>query len=125
MSVRYDWYQNDEKVVVTILLKNAIEKNYKCEIEESCLQVTAENYELTLNLSNPVAPEKSTHKATPHKIEVVLFKKDFCKWPSLEKQKEEKENKVVNPKVKKPQDWEQLAKTIEKSEDNEEVSIKW
>lgn len=119
MSVRYDWYQTDDKLTVTVMLKNAVEKNYKCEINEDTLRVTAENYELYLQLLNPVVPEKCSHKATPHKIEIVLIKRDFGKWPTLEKKQEE--NKVVVTKHKKPDDWEKLAKEVEK--EKEEVRL--
>lgn len=119
MSVKYDWYQNDEKVVVTVLLKNAVEKNYKCEIEDEKVHLSAENYELILNLCNPVVPEKSLHKATPHKVEITLFKRDFGKWGMLEKKKEVNNEQQSNTKSKKPQDWDKLAKEVEKSEDPE------
>lgn len=33
MSVRHDFYQSETKVVITVLLKNAVEKNYKVLIE--------------------------------------------------------------------------------------------
>jgi suppressor of G2 allele of SKP1 len=120
MSVRHDWYQADDKLVVTVMLKNAVEKNYKCEINEDSLLLTAENYELSLQLLNPIVPEKSSHKATPHKVEIVLIKRDFGRWTSLER-KQEEEKKVVAPKHKKPDDWEKLAKEVEKEKD--EVSF--
>lgn len=122
MSVRHDWYQSDEKVVVTVLLKNAVEKNYKCEINENSLRITAENYEFALELFGNVSVEKSSHKATPHKIEVNLIKKDFCKWITLEKKKaaEVASAPVKVYSGKKPDDWDKLAKDIEKNEDKEE-----
>jgi suppressor of G2 allele of SKP1 len=119
MSVRHDWYQNDEKVVVTVLLKNAVEKNYKCEIKENSLQITAENYELYLELFGSVAAEKSSHKATPHKIEINLMKRDFGKWTALEKKAEEAPVKVYSGK--KPDEWDKLAKDIEKNEEKDEA----
>jgi hypothetical protein len=121
MSVRHDWYQTDEKVTVTVLLKGAVEKNYKCEILESSVALTAENYELRLELLNPILPEKSSHKATPHKVEIVLFKRDFGRWATLERKIEEPP-KPVAVKKKKPEDWDKLAKEVEKGEDKEEVS---
>lgn len=116
MSVRHDWYQSDDRLVVTVMLKNAVEKNYKCEINEDLLRLTADNYELSLQLLNPVVPEKSSHKATPHKVEIILIKRDFGRWASLER-KQEEEKKVVSTKHKKPDDWEKLAKEVEKEKD--------
>lgn len=118
MSVRHDWYQTDDKVVVTVLLKNAVEKNYKCEILSDSVTMTAENYELRLELLNPVNSEKSTHKATAHKVEIILFKRDFGRWSELERKLQIDSTPVVIKK--KPEDWEKLAKQIE--EDKAEVS---
>lgn len=123
MSVKHDWYQNDEKVVISVMLKNAVDKNYKCEINEENVHLTAENYELILDLQNKIVPDKSSHKATPHKVEITLIKRDFGKWSQLEKKKVEQEQKPVITKSKKPQDWDKLAKEVEKSEDKEEVSV--
>ncbi|XP_070498999.1 protein SGT1 homolog [Chironomus tepperi] len=119
MSVKHDWYQNDEKVVVTVLLKNAVDKNYKCEIESEKVHLSAENYELILELLNPVVPEKSSHRATPHKVEITLVKRDFGKWTMLEKKQEVKTELQCNTKSKKPQDWDKLAKEVEKTDDAE------
>jgi suppressor of G2 allele of SKP1 len=121
MSVRHDWYQTDEKVVITVLLKNAVEKNYQCAINDDSVALTVENYDLKLELLNPIQPDKSMHKATPHKVEIILFKRDFGKWSSLERKIEEPKP-VVNTKKKQPDDWEKLAKEVEKSEEKEEVN---
>jgi suppressor of G2 allele of SKP1 len=119
MSVRHDWYQSDDKVVITVMLKNAIEKNYKCEISESQVLLEAENYELLLELLHLVIPDKSSYKATPHKVEINLFKREFLRWSALEKKEEEKKAVAVT-KSKKPDDWEKIAKEVEK--EKEEVS---
>jgi suppressor of G2 allele of SKP1 len=122
MSIRHDWYQTDDKVVITVLLKNAIEKNYQCDIHDDSVALKAENYDLRLELLNPIQPEKSTHKATPHKVEIILFKRDFGRWSTLERKIEEPPKPVAVNK-KKPDDWEKLAKEVEKTEDKEEVSV--
>jgi suppressor of G2 allele of SKP1 len=120
MSVRHDWYQTDEKVVITVMLKNAAEKNYKCDISENVVVLTADNYELHLELLNPIVIDKSTHKATPSKVEIILWKRDFCRWNALERKPEEPKPVVV--KKKQPGDWEKLTKEIEKT-DEKEVSL--
>lgn len=122
MSVRHDWYQTDDKVVVTVLLKNAIEKNYQCQILNDSIFLTAENYELRLELLNPILTEKSTHKAFTTKVEINLFKRDFGRWATLERKIEEPKPVVVTKK-KQPDDWEKLTKEIEKGDDQEEVSL--
>lgn len=120
MSIRHDWYQTDEKVVITVLLKSAVEKNYKCEILADSVALTAENYELHLELLNQIQPEKSIHKATPSKVEIVLFKRDFGRWSALERKVEEAKPVVI--KKKQPEDWEKLTKDIKDEEG--EVSIR-
>lgn len=122
MSVRHDWYQTDDKVVVTVLLKNAVDKNYQCQIENDSVTLTADNYELKLELLNPILSEKSTHKATPSKVEINLFKRDFGRWSTLERKIEAEPTTPIAIKKKQPGDWEKLSKEIEKGEDKEEVS---
>lgn len=112
MSVRHDWYQTDDKVVITVLLKNAADKNYRCEILEDSVALSADNYELRLELLNPILTEKSSHKATPAKVEITLFKRDFGRWGTLERKIEEAP-KPVAVKKKKPEEWDKLAKDIE------------
>lgn len=119
MSVRHDWYQTEEKVVVTVLLKNAAEKKFQCQILEDSVSLTAENYELRLELLNHIVPEKSTYKDTPSKVEIILFKRNFGRWLTLERKIEELP-KPEAVKKKKPEDWDKLAKEVEK--DQEEVS---
>lgn len=113
MSVRHDWYQTDDKVVITVLLKKAEEKNYKCTIEQDSVHLTADNYELHLALFNPVNVEKSSYHASAFKVEITLFKASFGRWDALEKKLEDK---PVEPapglKKKKPEDWEKLTKEI-------------
>lgn len=122
MSVRHDWYQTDEKVVVTVLLKNAVEKKYQCQILDDSVTLTAENYELRLELLNPISSEESTHKAFTTKVEINLFKRDFGRWATLERKIEEPKPVPVATKKKQPDDWDKLTKEIEKGDEQEEVS---
>lgn len=122
MSVRHDFYQTDEKVVIEVLLKNAVQKNYECVINDDSVLLTAENYELKLELLNPILPDKSTHKATPSKVEITLYKRDYGRWATLERKIQDLPAPVVSKK-KKPDDWEKLTKEIEKSEEDDAVSF--
>lgn len=114
MSVRHDYYQTDDKVVITVTLKKAEEKNYKCTIDENSVLLTADNYELRLELAHPVDPAKSTHKASAYKVEIFLFKATFGRWDALERKLEDKPAEPVAAvvKKKKPEDWEKLTKEI-------------
>jgi suppressor of G2 allele of SKP1 len=126
MSIRHDWFQSDDKVVITVMLKNAVEKNYKCSIEENLVSLSADNYELILELSEKVIPDKSSHKATAFKVEITLIKSEFKRWERLEKPKPTKEEEEAKAnaliKKKKPEDWDRLAKDVEKEKDDEDVN---
>ena len=115
MSVRHDWYQTDDKVVITVMLKNAIDKKYECAILEDSLLLSAENYELKLDLFGQIVPDKSSHKATPSKIEINLYKRDFLRWLALER-KVEDPKPVIADKKKKPEDWDKISKEIKDEE---------
>ncbi|XP_055837073.1 protein SGT1 homolog [Episyrphus balteatus] len=119
MSVRHDWYQSDSKVVITVLLKNAIEKNYSVHIEREKITMKADNYELELNLYRPIVPENSSHKSTSAKVEISLAKECGERWDSLEM----KNVPIVTapPPIHK-QNWDKIAKEVEKSEESEAQS---
>lgn len=112
MSIRHDWYQTEEKVVVTVWLKKAEERNCKISIEENRLLLeTNDDYKLELHLFQPINTEKSFYKFLSVKVEITLFKSVGHRWPELTKEKAETKPTVVNIYSK---DWDSLAKTIEK-----------
>lgn len=119
MSVRHDWYQSDSKVVITVLLKNATEKNYSVDIEREKVIMKADNYELELQLYRPIVPEKSSYKSTPSKVEICLAKEFGDRWDSLEVKNVPKVN--VPPPIHK-QNWDKIAKEVEKNEESEAQS---
>lgn len=114
MSIRHDWYQSEEYVKVTVLVKNAVEKNYSVEIEPNRVVLNVGDYNLTLNLFKTINAEKSNHKATAHKIEITLYKIIGDRWDALEKKVVEEP--VELPKVK---NWDKVASEFEKKEEAE------
>lgn len=117
MPPKYDFYQTEQKVVIDILLKNAIDKHYQVTIEDQDVHLTAdEGIDLTIRLCKPINKESSTHKASPSKIEIVLMKVTGEHWPQLERAKEAQ---VATPVKKQPKDWDKLAKEVEKTEEQE------
>lgn len=114
MSIRHDWYQSEEYVKVTVLVKNAVEKNYSVIIEPERVILNVGDYNLTLNLLKTINAEKSNHKATPHKIEITLYKIIGDRWDSLEK-------KIVDQPVELPKvkNWDKVATDFEKKEEAE------
>ncbi|XP_055380115.1 protein SGT1 homolog [Condylostylus longicornis] len=120
MSVRHDWYQSETKVVVTVMLKNAVEKNYNVVIERDNILMTAENYELKLELCHPIVPEKSSHKATPSKVEISLAKETGERWSSLEKKSAEA---AAAPNTQKnKQNWDKFVNEFVAKDQQEAVS---
>lgn len=119
MSVRHDWYQSESKIVITILLKNATEKNYSVHIEREKVTMTADNYKLELKLYRPIVPENSSHKSTSAKVEITLAKESGERWESLEMKNEP--TVAVPPPIHK-QNWDKIAKEVEKSEESEAQS---
>jgi len=120
MSVRHEWYQSETKVVVTVLMKNAAEKNYSVKIERDSVKMTADNYELQLQLYRPIDVEHSSYKAFSTKVEITLAKEVGERWESLE-QKEPAPVSAPPPPLHK-KNWDSLAKEIEKSENEEAKS---
>ncbi|XP_017055721.1 protein SGT1 homolog [Drosophila ficusphila] len=115
MSVRHDWYQSETKVVITVLLKNAADKNYSVEISENRVHMTADGYELDLKLLHPVVVERSSHKAFPSKVEITLAKETGIRWENLE----EKAVVAAAPKPQSKTNWDQLVSEEEKIDEKE------
>ncbi|EDW80764.1 uncharacterized protein Dwil_GK11706 [Drosophila willistoni] len=116
MSVRHDWYQSESKVVITVLLKNAAQKNYDVKIESQKIHLTADGYELLLPLLHPIVVERSSHKAYPSKVEITLAKETGLRWESLEL----KETVAATaPPALQTKNWDLLVKEEEKIDEKE------
>lgn len=86
---RYDWYQTDARVVVTILVKNRTMDDVKCDINERSLSVCVRledgsDYTLSLDLAHSIVASQSKFKVLATKIEVQLKKAELVRWSSLE-----------------------------------------
>lgn len=115
-NVKHDWYQSDTSVTVTVLLKNATEKNYSVTLEQDKVELKADGIEpIVLNLWAAINVERSSHKATPSKVEIKLAKLEGHRWEQLEK----KPTEVVHLPKKAPQDWDKISKDIAKQEEEE------
>ncbi|XP_065077254.1 protein SGT1 homolog [Ochlerotatus camptorhynchus] len=114
-TVKYDWYQSDTSVTVTVLLKNAAEKNYSVTLEQSEVQLKADGIEpITIKLWDAINVEQSSYKATPSKVEIKLAKLIGHRWEAMERREA---IKSAEASAKKNQhDWEKITKEIEKQE---------
>ncbi|XP_023215448.1 protein SGT1 homolog [Centruroides sculpturatus] len=121
-KLRYDWYQTEAFVVITILLKNMKEEAVKVELTESTLSFSAKlpsssEYNIELDLAYPIVPERSTHRILPSKVRKTysLFKSfhlikyiylidssnvkcDTSKYPSSRPEKKDWDKIVVDIK---------------------------
>lgn len=116
MSVRHDWYQSETKVVITVLLKNASEKNYTVKIEPQDVHMAADGYELQLRLLHPIVVERSSHKAYPSKVEITLAKETGIRWENLE---QKVETAVAVPPSRQVKNWDRLVSEEEKIDEKE------
>jgi len=84
MPVRHDWYQTDQKVVVSVHIKNAADKNCKVDIKPDRIEVTGDDdISLQLDLLHDINADVSGYKISPIKIEVSLQKLSGDFWPTL------------------------------------------
>ncbi|EDS31030.1 chaperone binding protein [Culex quinquefasciatus] len=116
-AIKREYYQTDTAVTVTVLLKNATEKNYAVAFAPDKVELTADGIEpIVLNLWAAINVERSTHKAYPSKVEIKLAKLEGHRWEDLEK----KVTEVAKPPPKKTHhDWDKISKDIEKAEAEE------
>lgn len=116
MSIRHDWYQSDQKVVITVLIKNATERNCKIELSSENVLLTADDYILDLSLNQPINVEQSDYKISAVKVEITLAKIKGERWDTLTKAE------IAKPESSKPinlykKDWDSVAKEIDKEKD--------
>uniref|UniRef100_A0A182QKX7 SGS domain-containing protein n=1 Tax=Anopheles farauti TaxID=69004 RepID=A0A182QKX7_9DIPT len=121
-KVKYDWYQTETAVTVTVLLKNATEKNYSVQLEQNTLSLQADGIEpISLTLWNPINVEQSTHKTTPSKVEIKLTKLIGQRWEALERKSEAEESQAVtSTAAKKKHDWDKLSKQLEADDETKD-----
>ncbi|KFP80391.1 Suppressor of G2 allele of SKP1, partial [Apaloderma vittatum] len=71
--IRYDWYQTESQVIVTIMIKNAQKDDVSVQFSEKEMNASVrlpsgEDYNLKLVLLHSVVPEQSTFKVLSTKV---------------------------------------------------------
>ncbi|XP_072639013.1 protein SGT1 homolog isoform X2 [Canis lupus baileyi] len=66
-KIKYDWYQTESQVIITLMIKNVQKNNVNVEFSEKELSAlvklpSGEDYNLKLRLLHPIIPEQSTFK---------------------------------------------------------------
>ncbi|EOA93222.1 Suppressor of G2 allele of SKP1-like protein, partial [Anas platyrhynchos] len=70
---RYDWYQTESQVIVTIMIKNAQKDDVRVQFSEKEMSASVrlpsgEDYNLKLVLLHSIVPEQSTFKVLSTKV---------------------------------------------------------
>ncbi|XP_033632122.1 protein SGT1 homolog [Asterias rubens] len=86
---RYDWYQTDSHVIITLLVKNAnkedVEVNYTDRaLSATVKQASGSDFSLELDLAHNIIPAKCITSIKKMKIELKLSKEEGLRWNKLE-----------------------------------------
>lgn len=135
-SVRYDWFQTDAHIVITVLLRNLRPTNVQVQITEKKVLFSAQlhevqDYKLDLNLAHSVISSESSWKQYPSKVEIKLKKADGFRWATLEDLTQNSAPSESSARSKDlghnypsscayKRDWDKIATDIAKSEEEEE-----
>lgn len=133
MSIRHDWYQSENKVVIDILIKNATSRNCTVNIKENSVSIRCDDIELDFELAHEIDTTKSTFRVLSMKIEVTLQKLAGERWSSLVKDKTKSEAVKVQEipqcstaasAVKPDKNWDRVVKEAIAKENIEQVSFR-
>ncbi|CAN8006350.1 unnamed protein product, partial [Ixodes hexagonus] len=96
-QIRYEWYQTESHVTITILLKNQKPENVEASFTREtanffwCLQIrfkaklpSGDDYELSLEVAHPIVAEQTTYKCYSSKVEIRAKKEEGIRWTTLE-----------------------------------------
>ncbi|EFB24676.1 hypothetical protein PANDA_003941, partial [Ailuropoda melanoleuca] len=133
-KIKYDWYQTESQVIITLMIKNVQKNNVNVEFSEKELSAlvklpSGEDYNLKLRLLHPVIPEQSTFKVLSTKIEIKMKKTEAVRWEKLEGQGDMPKPKQFIADVKNlypssshyTRNWDKLVGEIKEEEKNEKL----
>jgi suppressor of G2 allele of SKP1 len=88
-KTRYEWYQTETHVTVSILVKNVKKEDLKCDVHESNLSCSirlpsGSDYSLELDLAHSVVPDQTQIKILGSRVEIKLKKVEGWRWEKLE-----------------------------------------
>ncbi|NXH15170.1 SGT1 protein, partial [Bucco capensis] len=131
---RYDWYQTESQVIVTIMIKNAQKDDVSVQFSEKEMNASVrlpsgEDYNLKLVLLHSIVPEQSTFKVLSTKIEIKMKKPEAVRWEKLEGQGESPKLKQFTPDTQHlypssshyTRNWDKLVVEIKEEEKNEKL----
>ena len=88
-KVRYEWYQTNTHVTVSVFIKNALKEKTTIEYEEKTLSVISKlddthEYNLELDLYDSIDTTQCNAMFLSTKIEIKMKKKNGIQWKTLE-----------------------------------------
>ncbi|XP_044526543.1 protein SGT1 homolog [Gracilinanus agilis] len=132
-KIKYDWYQTESQVIITLMIKNIQKNNIKVEFSENELSAvvnlpSGEDYNLKLSLIHPIVPEQSTFKILSTKIEIKMKKSEAVRWEKLEGHRDVPKPKQFTPDSNMypssshyTRNWDKLVGEIKEEEKNEKL----
>ncbi|XP_010590874.1 protein SGT1 homolog isoform X3 [Loxodonta africana] len=133
-KIKYDWYQTESQVIITLMIKNVQKNDVNVEFSEKELSAlvklpSGEDYNLKLRLLHPIIPEQSTFKVLSTKIEIKMKKPEAVRWEKLEGQGDVPKPKQFIADVKNlypssshyTRNWDKLVGEIKEEEKNEKL----
>ncbi|ELK10016.1 Suppressor of G2 allele of SKP1 like protein [Pteropus alecto] len=133
-KIKYDWYQTESQVIITLMIKNVQKNDVNVKFSEKELSASVklpsgEDYNLKLRLLHPIIPEQSTFKVLSTKIEIKMKKPEAVRWETLEGQGDLPKPKQFVADVKNlypssshyTRNWDKLVGEIKEEEKNEKL----
>ncbi|XP_074995394.1 protein SGT1 homolog isoform X1 [Calonectris borealis] len=133
-KIKYDWYQTESQVIVTIMIKNAQKDDVSVQFSEKEMNASVklpsgEDYNLKLVLLHSIVPEQSTFKVLSTKVEIKMKKPEAVRWEKLEGQGDSLKLKQFTPDTQHlypssshyTRNWDKLVVEIKEEEKNEKL----
>lgn len=88
-KVKYDWFQTESHVMVSVLIRNLVEDETRIDFGENSASAILKlpdgsDYRLQLVLYRPIIPTESSYAITPSKLELKMAKALNIRWQKLE-----------------------------------------
>jgi len=119
-TVRFDWFQTEGKVTITILKRNVPPSSclHECHGRNLCIKIN-EELVLSMELYDEVVSSTASVNYAPSRVE-LSFEKLICRhWPSLSAVPLQR----LNVDEKKKPNWDELGRTAEKEEEESDDRI--
>ncbi|XP_041115733.1 protein SGT1 homolog isoform X2 [Polyodon spathula] len=87
-KIKYDWYQTESQVIVTIMIRNAQKDAVNIQFEDKKLNTAVklaseDDFNLNIDLLHPIVPSQCTFKIIASKIEIKMKKAEAIRWEKL------------------------------------------